>query len=159
LRAFARRAEQQGRPVLLVDGRTVAATPEAFLAALGAPDGEPALAAINRAQPLLLIDTFEELVSLERYLFDELFPGFDARCKVIVAGRSALGQAGPADSPWRRLVRPLVLEGLSRAESAEYLERRGPIPAATAEQIMDLALGNPLALALAADLVLQLGVR
>src|SRR5262249_29001218 len=78
LRAFRRLARSKHRPVLLVDGHDLEASPAAFLAALSTAPIEPepavrrpalattegVVAYLNEARPLLLIDTFEELGAL-----------------------------------------------------------------------------------------------
>jgi hypothetical protein len=159
LRAFGREAQRLGRPVSLLDSRDFPHTAAGFLAALGAPDGVDPLAHLNATRPLLLLDTFEELGELTRYFQDEFLPRLDAVVKVVVAGRYTLGQEGRGDSRWRRLVQPLPLEALSAAASREYLRRRGLLDLSLAEQILGAVGGNPLALALAADLALELGTR
>src|SRR3954454_22114944 len=88
LRAFGRQAKRLGQPVMVVDGHDLEATPLAFLSALGtaAIDPAPALRRppissgdevaeyLNQARPLLLIDTFEDLGPVGRYLREELLP-------------------------------------------------------------------------------------
>src|SRR5438046_2628663 len=63
LRAFARRAQQAGRPVVLVDSRDFPHSPDGLRRAL-ASGQEDAVAYLNATRPLLLLDTFEELGEL-----------------------------------------------------------------------------------------------
>jgi hypothetical protein len=182
LGAFRRLAERAGRPVVVVDGRSVQAEPAAFLAA--ASDGLPparapgseaatakttkaaatkaaaastgAIAALNRSRPLLLVDAFEELEELTRWLQEEFLPNLDTEVRVVVAGRFPLG---PAWSDWQKIIRSTTLRGLSGRDVKEYLERRGIEDDVLVQQVQSAAGGLPLAVTLAADMVQQLGVR
>jgi hypothetical protein len=169
LRAFARLARPLARPVLLVDGHDLDATPAAFLSAVSTAPMEPApavrrppiastdevVAYLNATRPLLLIDTFEALGAIGRYLREELLPRLDRDIRVVIAGRYPLAPAwGDA---WSRLIRPIALTAFSHEESRLYLERRGIVDRARQARILDVAAGHPLALSLAADLALQPG--
>jgi hypothetical protein len=171
LRAFGRLAREHRRPVVLVDGHSLEATPTAFLNALGTTSMEPAptvsrppttsaddvVTYLNAAQPLLLVDTFEELGSVGRYLREELLPCLGGGVRVVVAGRYPLARTwGDA---WSWLIRPIDLEAFSQAESRLYLKRRGIVELRLVTRILDVTAGQPLALSLAADLALQLGDR
>ncbi|MBI4492586.1 MAG: ATP-binding protein [Chloroflexi bacterium] len=125
LRAFARTAHRTGRPAVLVDGHDVPHSPDGLLQAPADEGSGDALARLNAARPRILLDTFEELGELTRYLQQELLPRLDAGVRVVVAGRSPLGLAWTHDSPWQRLVRPMPLDAFSAQESREYLRRRG----------------------------------
>src|SRR3954469_4872970 len=72
LAAYRRIAERAGRPVVLVDGRSVPAEPAACVGPAPAPPAPPAstakaptlapaVAGLNERKPLLLVDAFEEL--------------------------------------------------------------------------------------------------
>jgi DNA-directed RNA polymerase specialized sigma24 family protein len=196
LGAFRRIAERAGRPVVGVDGRSVPAEPEAFLAAaLGgivgiAPESNPdrrkpatakaaagkppgkagssahrrratdsplaALAALNERKPLLLVDAFEELEELTRWLQEEFLPNLDTEVRVVVAGRFPMG---PAWSDWQKIIRSIALRGLSGDDVKEYLALRGIEDAAIVQQVQSATGGLPLAVTLAADMVQQLGVK
>jgi hypothetical protein len=159
LRAFARRARRRGKVVAFADSRDFPHTPAGLLGALAPSDTVESLAYLNQARPLILLDTCEELGALRRYFQEEFLPRLDSGVKLVLAGRYSLVEAWGADSPWRRLVQVVSLEGLSVAESAEYLRRRGLEEAALRDQAVRAAGGNPLALTLAADLVVELGAR
>ena len=116
LAAFRRTAERAGRSVTAVDGRSVPAEPEALLAAAGG------VSELNRRRPLLLVDAFEELEELTRWLQEEFLPNLDTEVRVVVAGRFPLG---PAWSDWQKIIRSIALRGLSGHDVKEYLARRG----------------------------------
>ncbi len=180
LRAFARTAPRLGRPVVMVDGRAFPHTPRGLLQALLREEGHTrararlrggeteesdsalearVVAYLNRARPLLLLDTFEELGELSRYLREALLSRLGTKVKVAIAGRYPLGLAWTEETSWRQIVRRLELGGLSAGESRDYLGRRGLAEPWLVEQVTRLAGGNPLALSLAADMALQLGSR
>jgi hypothetical protein len=161
LAAFRRIAERAGRPVVLVDGRSVPAEPEPFLAAAtGATAKTPTLAAtvagLNKRKALLLVDAFEELEELTRWLQEDFLPNLDTEVRVVIAGRFPLGAAW---SDWQKIIRSTALRGLGGHDVKEYLARRGIEDAELAQEIQSATGGLPLALSLAADMVQQLGVQ
>jgi hypothetical protein len=159
LRAFARRARRRRKVVAFADSRDFPHTPAGLLRALTPVGTTDPLAHLNAARPLILLDTCEELGDLRRYVQEEFLPCLDSEVKLVLAGRYPLAEAWGADSPWRRLVQAVPLDGLNAAESAEYLRRRGLEETALRERVARAAGGNPLALTLAADLVVEVGAR
>jgi hypothetical protein len=164
LHACARRARARGRTVLALDARDFRPTADAFLAALaagiGSPDGDCAaiIRALNELRPLLLIDTFEEMADLTRFLQQEFLPSLDQRVRVALAGRHAPGNAWTR-AGWDALLQTLPLSQLSRGDALELLRRRGIDREPLAESIVSATGGLPLALALAADVVRQTGAH
>jgi hypothetical protein len=156
LRGFARLGRQAGWPVVLADSRDFPHTTRGLRRALAA-GRDDAVAYLNATCPLLLLDTFEELGALSRDL-QALLAQLDTGVRVVLAGRYPSGFMGSADSPWRSLVRTLPLEPFTGDESREYLQRRGLQDPELRDQVARTAYGNPLALSLAADMVLQLGL-
>lgn len=159
LRAFARQAVRLGRKVIWLDSREFRHTAEGLLAAIGAPSWQDPIEYINKNIPLILFDTYEELFDLGRYLIREFLPRLEIGVKVVFAGRYPLVQEGVADSVWRQLIRPMVLAPFSPEECRDYLRHRGVQEDGLLQQIVHATAGNPLALSLAADLALQMGVR
>ncbi len=157
LRAFARLARQQARPVVYADSRAIASSPASFLQALSS--ALDPLADLNARRPLLLLDTTEELGPLYRYLEEEFLPSLAGGIHVVFAGRYPMAEAWTEGSTWRQAIQSLPLEGFGPAERDDYLQRRGLDDPALRAQVGEAAGTNPLALALAADLVSQLGVR
>jgi hypothetical protein len=150
LRAFRRIALEQGRPVLLADSATFPATPTGLLHALGGSEVEEVLATLNATRPLLLLDGYAERGSPTRWLQKELLARLESSVKVVIAGRLPL--AWHQEAGWRTLIHKLPLTGLAPAECCAYLARRGLHAPSLVEQIVQVTVGHPLALALAADL-------
>jgi hypothetical protein len=159
LHTFRRVALELGRPVVLADAEEFGADPKGLLRALGGSGLEDVVAALNETRPLLLLDTFEDLGTLARSLREEILPRLETEVKVLIASRYPLSRAWRHDHLWHRLVRPLSLKRFSPAESRLYLARRGLDQPHLVEGILEATHGHPLALSLAADLVLDLGVR
>jgi hypothetical protein len=159
LQAFRRSAEQLGRPVILADAHDFPATPAGLLQALGCEGLDDIQARLNEAQPLIMLDTFEQLGHLTSFLQQELLPRLDSHVKLVIAGRHPLAQVWRQEGPWHTPIRSLPLGGLSPSESRTKLERRGVREAGLVEQILQATGGYPLALSLAADMVVQFGAR
>ncbi|MBI3967142.1 MAG: ATP-binding protein [Chloroflexi bacterium] len=159
LRAFGRLAVRRGRPVVAVDCRAISQTREGLLRALGSNAKDDVVAHLNGTRPLILLDTFEEIGDLEHFVHEDLLARLEPEVRVVIAGRHPLGRVWAQDSPWRRIVRPLPLEGFSAPETREYLSRRGLADSRIAGEITESAANSPLALALAADMAIQLGIR
>jgi hypothetical protein len=158
LRAFRRIATDDGWSVRLVDGGAFRPTPDGLLQELGAGSVDEAVGALNHDRSLLLLDTFEVLTDLTRFLQEELLPRLSSDVKVVIAGRHELGRIWTQGS-WHALIRPLPLNSLSAGESRRYLERRGVTRVETIEQMLRTAGGFPLALSLAADMAEHFGAR
>ncbi|MCL4543396.1 MAG: ATP-binding protein [Chloroflexi bacterium] len=159
LRALRRTARELGRQAVLLDCRDLPPAPQGLLSAL-VPAGETdPVAALNQARPVLFFDTFEALGGLTRYLEREFLPRLSPAVKIVVAGRQPLGKFWSEDSPWLRIVRLWQLSGLSLTESREYLHRRGIEDPEQVERLARAGGGNPLFLALAADMLGALGFR
>jgi len=159
LAAFRGLAQAQGRPVVEVDLRDTAGQRAALLERLGGADLESAAVHINQVRPLVLLDTFEEARDLQQVVAEELLPRLDMAVKVVIAGRFRLSHIWRADRPGRVAIRPVALAGLGPEASRAYLERRGLTDARLVGQILRVVGGHPLALSLAADLVLHTGIR
>jgi AAA ATPase-like protein len=157
LRELARLAREAGRPVVTMDGRDVAPTPEAFLRALGEA-GERAGLADEAVPPgaVVFIDTYESLAALDDWLRETLLPSWPSRVLVVLAGREAPAVAWRTDIAWSALTRMLPLRNLEPGEARAFLGARGVDPA-TQARILGFTHGHPLALALVADLLRQRG--
>ena len=157
LRAFHREAEQLGHAVFVVDGRSIPATPQGVLSALGAADVTEAAARVSAQPTVVSFDSFDELANLTRFLQEELLPRFDASVRIVIASRNVLGLAW-RELPWGDAVRSMPLHGLTRSEVDRYLDLRS-VPPAQRDTVAAMASHHPLALTLATDLVVQLGVE
>lgn len=155
LRAFRRAAEAQGWRVVLADGSAFKPTPAQLSLTITGTRGQDCPAYLNAERTVLMLDTFEEMGALTYHLRDHFFPSLERHVKVVLAGRQRLGGAW---SSWAPVVRSLVLSGLPPEARSAYLRQRG-IDDDVAAEIITAAGGSPLALALAADMATQLGVR
>ncbi|MFC4914077.1 AAA family ATPase [Actinomadura gamaensis] len=105
---------------------------------------------------LLVVDAFEGLRTLERWLRDELIPSLPDRWIVALAGRDRPSAAWRADPGWRELLADLPLRNLDADEAGELLDRRGLAPGRR-DAALAFTRGHPLALALVADLPVREG--
>src|SRR5438105_987637 len=103
--------------------------------------------AVSRREQALFVGRHRELAAFRQWLLaDTPFP-------------ELLSISGPGGVGKTTMIRPLPLEGLSPRESLEYLSRRGIKEPELAGKVAGTAGGNPLALSLATDMVLQFNVR
>lgn len=148
----ARRAEAARRSVVQLDARHVEASPQAFDAALADALGQPPAEAAP-AWPeglVLLIDTLEAVVPLERWLLAERLPSLPADALVVLAGRRPPGEAWRLDAGWADLAHLCALGGLADDEAEAYLAARG-VAAAVRAGLRAQAQGHPLLLTMLAD--------
>ena len=158
VREFQHRAAEAGLPACHVDARDVEPTPAAFMDALRlasewdgrtSKEEEPPLLSTSGRQ-VLLVDTFEALAQLDRWIRERFLPRLPAETLLVLSGRRPRSEGWKADAGLNRLVRDLPLRNLSRPESGRYLEERH-VPEAQREAILAFAHGHPLALSLVAD--------
>src|SRR5579884_175056 len=74
LNAFVREAETLGRRTLLVDARGLRGTRRSLLGAFGGSGLDAVVERLHRAQPILLLDSFEELAQVADYVRTRLLP-------------------------------------------------------------------------------------
>jgi hypothetical protein len=108
---------------------------------------------------LILLDRFDELGEFADYLQSDFLPRLSTGVRVVIAGRYPVGLAWGQNELWHALIRPLRLELFTAAETRDYLRRRGLTDPGLVRQVGRAAGNNPLAVSLAADLVLRFGVR
>jgi hypothetical protein len=157
LRAAARRARSLGWDVLSVDGRELGPASgalEALIrnAALSESGRSPGLGLLRNSArgggPLVLLDSYERMTSLDGYLRRDLLPTLPDRALVLIAGR---GEPDPGwfSGGWESVTARLELNGLDQRDALTLLAAHGlsdeRVPA-----IIDWAGGSPLALSLAA---------
>jgi DNA-binding winged helix-turn-helix (wHTH) protein len=148
LHAFAADAREAGAVVLELDGHVVLATEREFQAALGGSTVEEAAAAVGERgeRVVLIVDTFELLRMIDRWICRTMIPALPSNVRVVIAGRDA-----PAGR-WRSygpLLCSVPLANLPPEEAAELLRRNG-VGAGAAPRINAVAHGHPLSLQLAA---------
>ena len=148
LRAAARRARTLGWDVISVDGRELGPASSA-LEALVRGSSAPKQRKGSRGGPLILLDSYERMTSLDGYLRRDLLPTLPDRALVLIAGR---GDPDPGwfSGGWESVTARLDLRGLEPQDAQKLLAAHGlsdeRVPA-----IIDWAGGSPLALSLAAD--------
>jgi hypothetical protein len=160
---FAALCQERHFPYALVDARGVEPQPEALLAALTpllspAPEQESTTAtqpgASSSTRYVLMIDAYEELLPLDRWLRETLLPQLPVETLIVLASNNPPASEWRADPGWRELVRLLPLRNLDPRESREYLQRSG-VPAEQYAHVLAFTHGHPLALSLVADLFTQ----
>jgi hypothetical protein len=160
LREFAHTAVQHKASAVKLDGRSIDANPDNFLAALqtalAAPDTASIFSALEQqdGRAVILIDTAELLFPLDGWLQDSFLPRLPHNVFVVLAGRNPPGLRWRTDPGWQQLMRVLPLKNLSLEESRAFLMRR-QIQARQHEAILNFTHGHPLALSLVADLFAQ----
>lgn len=160
LHEFAQVATSAQVAHVYLDGRNLEPSPAFFLInlqqALGlTPPTTPLqyLAALDR-RFVLLIDTYELLGGLDRWLRDEFLPHLPGNVLVVLASRYPPALEWRADPGWRQLMRVLPVRNLTLDESRLLLAQR-QVPVEQQEVILAFTRGHPLALALIADAFAQ----
>ncbi len=147
LRAAARRARSIGWEVVTLDGRELGPA-SAVLEGVVRRAGRMHKG-IRGGGPLILLDSYEHMTSLDGYLRRDLLPTLPDRAVVVIAGRSE-PDPGWFSGGWEAVTARIELRGLGAQESLRLLAAHGlsdeRVPA-----IVDWAGGSPLALSLAAD--------
>ncbi|HEV8193219.1 MAG TPA: ATP-binding protein, partial [Ktedonobacterales bacterium] len=160
---FAALCEERHIPYALLDAHTIEPQPETLIAALPpplTPVPEQDLASSEQADAcsstryVLLIDTYEELLPLDRWLRQTLLPQLPEATLIVLASNNPPALEWRTDPGWRELVRLLPLRNLNPEESRRYLGRRG-VPAEQCARVLAFTHGHPLALSLVADLFAQ----
>jgi hypothetical protein len=141
LREFGRRARDRGLTVLALDGRELGPAPgvlEETLRSVG-----------DDARPVVLLDSYEQMIALDPYLRRELLPDLPDDSLVVIAGRGA-PDPGWFSGGWEALTARLDLSAMAPDEARRLLEAHG-VADERVPAIIEWAAGSPLALALAAD--------
>ena len=142
LRRLRRQAIPQGWEVLLIDGRA------------GPPTSREIEEQIAGADPgkglVLLLDTYERMVSLGRHLRSRVLPALPERSVVVIAQRGA-PEPDWLHGGWERVTVSIALAPVSRDEGRELLEREGIADDDVAANLLSWAAGSPLALSVGAD--------
>jgi hypothetical protein len=148
LRRFAHEAAVAGRPVSMVDGRTVGPSPAAFEA--------EAERVLGGADAVLLVDNFARIQGLEGWLRERFLPRVPIGALVVIAGRYPPDLRWQADPGWAGALEVLPLRDL-RAEDAQALMDFCGVMAELREPLLAFAGGHPLALLLGAAVAVKDG--
>jgi DNA-binding SARP family transcriptional activator len=154
LAEYARQCAETGVPSFSLDGRNLQPTPDGVIEALAEVTGsrDPLAALPDRC--VLLIDTFELLTPVESWLRDRLLPQMPDQALVVLAGRNGPSSGWRVDPAWQEMTHIVQLGNLSEAEAADYLARRS-VPTDQHAAVLRFTRGYPLALSLAAEVLLQ----
>ena len=162
LREFVYMCKQTHTPAIYIDGRDVEPSPERFINTLQlalnlTPPALPleALAA-HPDRTVILIDTYETLVSLDGWLRTVFLSELPENVLIVLASSHPPALAWWTDPGWHDFIRFLPLGNLTPDESQTYLIGR-EIPPEQQAAILDFTHGHPLALALVADMFAQRG--
>jgi hypothetical protein len=162
---FMHLCDQAGTAAIYIDARNLEPSPDAFMSAVWSALGHAtqdapfqALASQSERR-VLLIDTYETLASLNRWMSEVFLPQLPENMLLVLASRNPPEADWRFDAGWQRLICQLSLQNLSREESQAYLTKQG-VPSEQHQTILDFTHGHPLALSLVADVFLQRrGVR
>jgi DNA-binding SARP family transcriptional activator len=154
LRAFARQAAAAATLTLALDGRDIPPTPGGFLGALRRLTGAERPVDGLPDRIVLLIDTYECLAPIDAWLREQLLPQLPYWAIVVLADSTARTVDWRADLGWQAISRVVELGPLSDADSDAYLRQRA-VPDDQHAAALRVAQGQPLALALAAETLLQ----
>ena len=140
-----------------LDARDVACLPRDFLRALaralGKPTADPiATLRARRGRTLVVVDSCEHLVALDRWLREDLVRALPPRTLLVLSGRLAPSADWRGEGAWNETMRELKLEALAPDAAREILRARGVADRHDAAALR-LTHGHPLALCLVADLV------
>ena len=103
---------------------------------------------------VLMIDTSEDLGLLEHWLRETFLPALPSTWLIALCGRIPPDTAWQEDHGWREVLRLETLENLSQEDASAFLSVRG-IDEVHHQALISATHGHPLALSLAADVVLQ----
>jgi hypothetical protein len=158
LEEFARVAAAEGATVVRLDTRELAATPTAVLDAIRGTVEVPEVGPVGSPEePLvLLIDGYERLAPIDRWVRDALVPRLPATALTVLAGRDPPGSGWRSDPGWRDLLRVVSLRNLGPDDSRRYLAACG-VAERLHDRIVGLTHGHPLGLSLCADVAVRGG--
>ena len=141
LREFLHLCEETNTPAHYLDARDVEPTAAAFMRGVQEGAGPAWLdGASHEGRFVLMIDTFETLAPLERWLREDFLPPLPAHVLLVLSSRNPLPVAWRADVGMKALVHTLALRNIGPKESRRYLARRG-IPEAQHDRIVSFAHG------------------
>ena len=140
LREVARRGRALGFTVAWLEGRDLPPFPEVVSAALAE--------VVGAERPLIVIDTFELVSSLEGYLRDVLMPDLPERALVLIASRVKPSRSW-FEGGWDTVVAARHLEGLTTDELRQLARNLGVLDELV-DDLVQRSAGSPLAVAVAA---------
>jgi hypothetical protein len=161
LRTYAQLAADVGCVAIYLDGRNLEPSPVGFLRAVEQTLGStgsnaPLVHPEWPARGVLLLDTYETLISLDSWLRESLLPQLPDRWLVVIAGRNPPAPAWSTDLDWGEFTHIIPLRNLRPEETQTFLATRG-VPEQQHAELLAVTHGHPLALCLVADALTQGG--
>ena len=162
LEVFAARVRATGGRVVRIDCRTVEPTVQGLLTELSDALGEPLLTVEEVGERLasfderivIALDTYEVFRLMDTWIRQVFIPSLPVNTRVAIASRNPPSPAWRTTPGWQGLFRSLLLEPLSETDALGYLTMSGIAPD-VARRINLIARGHPLALGMAASIVLS----
>jgi AAA ATPase-like protein len=162
LEVFAARVRASGGRVLRIDCRAVEPTVHGVLTELSDALGEPLLTIEEVVERLssfdetivIALDTYEVFRLMDAWIRQVFIPSLPVNSRVVIASRNPPSPTWRTTPGWQGLFRSLPLEPLSETEALGYLTMSGIAPD-VARRINLIARGHPLALGMAASIVLS----
>lgn len=148
LDACARAAVRAGRTAVYLDARDIACTGAAVAAAIADLSG--AAGAMPDDPRVLLIDGYELLAQIDRWVREELLPSLPAGSVTVLAGRDAPPTGWWRDAGWRQLIAVHQLAALDGDDSDALLAALG-VADGSRGALSRLGRGHPLVLAMLAE--------
>lgn len=113
---------------------------------------------LTTKRPLaILIDTYEEIESLDDWFCRKFVPNLPAQVKLVIAGRNALPQINFDWREQQQHLQSISLKELSPNEARQFLRNHGLVDEVAAMHIIKITGGYPLLLVLAVSLKEQAG--
>ena len=147
-------------PAYYLDARSLQADAQSFTQAIkqlaGQVENDYSADFFSRVERrcVLLIDTFESLISLEHWLYNSFFSSISDQVLIVTASRQGPSAIWLNDPGWQMLIQKMPLRNLTPEEIKTYLEKSG-LPDDQHQRVVDYTHGHPLALSLVADLYSQ----
>ncbi len=149
VRQFLRRSPPQS--ALWLSGERISPNADALEAALEArfAGGFAGLGRGDTAD-VLVLDGFEKIAAVERFLVDEALPKAGSKLCVIVTTRTRFEPGAPLMKRMRALTREIVVPPLDEEDARTFLAKRR-VPESDHAGIWEFSAGHPLALTIIAD--------
>jgi AAA ATPase domain len=138
-REMARRGRAAGMSIHWIDGRELPPVPDALEDAIGD--------ARRAARPLVVVDDYERIAPVGRYLREAVLPSLPDRALIVVAGRG-VPERGWFEGGWEALTADIEVAELSDDDALALVRRRGLSDEEAARRLLAWSRGSPLALSL-----------
>lgn len=160
MKQFNELGRELGARVVYLDARNLEPSPAAFLASLAKAfeleDAQQLFDLLARLPEttVILLDTFETIISLDDWLRVAFLPFLPEKSLVVLAARHPPSPSWRTDPGWTELMRVVPLRNFAPDETRSFLSRRA-IPESQQTAVMTFTHGHPLALSLVAEAFAQ----